>query len=167
MLLDKNKQEIKEQLAQPAGRRYGPDDRFLLWFSMHGHFDEAGEAGFLCPAGVRRQDPSFDTWLLHAELSTLVTRVPCEHILLVVAPCYSNTLGGRENNAPVPDWKHPDCRTTIVNALRHKTRYYIASGDKETPAWSQLAERMRISLGGRYFGNDGILSLKELLGVLS
>jgi len=26
---------------------------------------------------------------------------------------------------------------------------------------------MRLSPGGRYFGDDGILSLKELLGVLS
>jgi len=96
-----------------------------------------------------------------------LTRIPCEHILLVVAPCYSNTPGGRRNNVPVPDREHPDCRTTIVDALRHKTRYYIAYGDKETPARSQLAERMRLSPGGRYFGDDGILSLKELLGVLS
>jgi formylglycine-generating enzyme len=164
---DKNKKEIKTKLSELASRRYGPNDQLLLWFSMHGHFDEAGDAGCLCPAAAKLRDDDFDTWLLHTELRTLVTRIPCNHILIMLDACYSGTFGGNKG-APTPDWETPDCQTTIQNALRSKTRYYIASGGKErTPSVSQLAQKMRSALGGRYSGSDGILSLKEMLGVLS
>jgi formylglycine-generating enzyme required for sulfatase activity len=167
VLPDKNKREIKTKLAELAARKYGPEDQLLLFFSMHGSFDEAGEAGCLCPAGAKTNDPEFDTWLLHTELRTLAARIPCEHILIVIDACYSGTFGGKRGT-PKPDWETPDCQTNIQKALNRKTRYFIASGAKErTPAVSELAKKMRSALGGRYNGEDGMLSLKELLGVLS
>ncbi|MCC6462652.1 MAG: SUMF1/EgtB/PvdO family nonheme iron enzyme [Saprospiraceae bacterium] len=169
VLPNKNKQEIKAKLAELAGRPYGPDDQLLLYFSMHGYFDEAGEAGCLCPAGAKANDNAFDTWLLHTELRTLVTRIPCEHILVVLDACYSGTFPGKKGAPGGPIYKEtPDCQTNVKQALARKTRYYIAAGGKErVDAVSQLAQKMRTAFGGRYNGDDGILSLKELLGVLS
>jgi sulfatase modifying factor 1 len=167
VLPDKNKREIKTKLADLAGRKYGPEDQLLLFFSMHGYFDEAGEAGCLCPAGAKTNDPEFDTWLLHTELRTLTARIPCEHILIIIDACYSGTFSG-SRTLQKPDWETPDCQTNIQQALNRKTRRFIASGAKErTPAVSQLAQKMRSALGGSNSGNDGVLSLPELLGVLS
>ncbi|MEY3249693.1 MAG: hypothetical protein RL742_1736, partial [Bacteroidota bacterium] len=167
VLPNKNKREIKTKLAELAARTYGPDDQLLLFFSMHGYFDEAGEAGCLCPAGAKTKDPEFDTWLLHTELRTLTARIPCEHILIMIDACYSGTFGGQKST-PKPDWESPDCQTSIRQALNRKTRFFIASGAKErTPAVSEMAKKMRSALGGRYNGEDGILSLKEMLAVLS
>ncbi len=170
VLPNKTKAGIKAKLVELAGRTYGPNDQLLLFFSMHGYFDETGEEGCLCPAGARTADPGFDTWLLHAELRTLAAKIPCEHILLVLDACYSGTFGGKKGGPSGPDYQQdsPDCQATIDKALRRKTRYYIASGAKErTPAVSEMVKKMRVALGGRYSGDDGVLALKELLAALS
>lgn len=168
VLANKNKQEIKNILAELAGCRYGPDDQLLLYFSMHGHFEAGSEAGFLCPAGAKTSDPAFDTWLPHSELRDLVNRIPCEHILLILDACYSATFPGGKNVPVGPEYPYvPDCRYNQAKELAFKTRYYIATGSKERATTaSALALNMRSALDGQFTGNDDILSLKELISVL-
>ncbi|MBK8969050.1 MAG: caspase family protein [Lewinellaceae bacterium] len=122
VLPDKTKAGIKTQLAELANRSYGPNDQLLLVFSMHGYFDEAGEAGCLCPAGAKANDGAFDTWLLHTELRTLVARIPCEHILVILDACYSGTFGGKKGKPDGEIYKEtPDCQANIQQALSRKT----------------------------------------------
>lgn len=168
VLVNKNKQEIKNKLAELAGRSYGPDDQLLLYFSMHGRCEEGSDAGFLCPANARTNDPSYDTWLSHNELRTLVTQIPCEHILLILDACYSATFPGGKNAPVGPEYPYvPDCRYNQKKELALKTRYYITTGSKERAATaSALALKMRSALDGQFTSNDGILSLKELVSVL-
>lgn len=162
---NKNKQQLKDKLAELARATYGPQDQLLLFFSMHEHFDDAGDAGCLVPAGSRADDPSFDTWLLHTELRALVNRIPCEHILLVLDACYSGTFGGEKSKPPAP--AGTDCETKIANALGRKSRLYLTAGGKEkVPADSDFARRWRTALGSKG-GDDGLLTFLELQLYLS
>lgn len=165
---NKSKRQIKDQLAELASRSYGPQDQLLLFFSMHGNFDEAGDAGCLVPYGGKYNDPTFDTWLLHTELRALVSRIPCEHILLVLDACYSGTFGGTKSRPDEAAWGNiPDCNTRISQALSRKTRLYLTAGGKEkVPAASDFIKKWRSALG-MGGGEDGILSFPELHARLS
>ncbi|MBK8194794.1 MAG: WG repeat-containing protein [Lewinellaceae bacterium] len=165
---NKSKRQIKEQLAELAIRRYGPQDQLLLFFSMHGNFDEAGDAGCLVPYGGRYTDPTFDSWLLHTELRALVARIPCEHILLVLDACYSGTFSGQKSKPETAVWENkPDCKTKVEQALNRKTRLYLTAGGKEkVPAASDFVKKWRSALGSGG-GEDGILSFAELFTLLS
>ncbi len=129
VLNNQTKKQIKEKLRALANQKYGPQDQLLLFFSMHGYFDEAGDAGCLVPYGGITDDPSFDTWLLHTELRALVTKIPCDHILIVLDACYSGTFGGAKSKPVNPPGN--DCNTKIANALSSKSRLYLTAGGKE------------------------------------
>jgi hypothetical protein len=165
---NKSKKQIKDHLAELASRSYGPQDQLLLFFSMHGYFDEAGDAGCLVPYGGKYNDPTFDTWLLHTELRALVSRIPCEHILLVLDACYSGTFGGTKSKPEAAAWANiPDCKSRIAQALSRKTRLYLTAGGKEkVPAASDFIKKWRSALG-MGGGEDGILSFSELHARLS
>ena len=160
---NKTKQQIKDKLAELARRVYAPDDQLLLFFSMHGYFDEASDAGCLVPYNGKYDDPSFDTWLLHTELRALVARIPCDHILLVIDACYSGTFGGSKAKPEEPaSDTQSDCQRKIAASLSRKTRLYLSAGGKEkVPAESDFAKKWRSALGAGG-GEDGVLSFVEL-----
>ncbi|MEI6408443.1 MAG: SUMF1/EgtB/PvdO family nonheme iron enzyme [Bacteroidota bacterium] len=159
-LANKTKNEIEDKLAELATRHYDPQDQLLLYFSMHGHFDDAGEGGCLVPYKGADDDPTARTWLLHSNLRYLVSRIPCEHILIAIDACYSGTFGG-ERSKPDPP-AGPDCAAKIKNALGRKSHLYLAAGGKEkVPADSEFARRWRSALGSRG-GEDGLLTFAEL-----
>jgi formylglycine-generating enzyme required for sulfatase activity len=149
--------QIIDKLVELAARKYGPKDQLLLFFSMHGHFEEAARGGSLAPAGGT-SDPR--TWLLHSQLDYYVSRIPCPHILVALDACYSGTFGGSRaipNGVP-----GADCADKIANALQNQSCLYLAAGGKEkVPADSDFARRWRSALGSRG-GDDGILSFLEL-----
>jgi formylglycine-generating enzyme len=154
------KARIKAKLSELATKKYGPQDQLILFFSMHGYFDEAGEAGCLVPYKGLDNDPNFDTWLLHTELRVLAARIPCEHVLIVLDACYSGTFGGAKGKPDPP--AGPDCTTKINNALSRKSRLYLSAGGKEkVPASSDFARRWRIALSSKG-GEDGLLTFTEL-----
>jgi formylglycine-generating enzyme required for sulfatase activity len=160
VLANQTVSQIEDKLAALALLKYGPKDQLLLFFSMHGYFDEAGEGGCLVPFGGLDNDPSIRTWLLHSKLRHLVSSIPCEHILVCIDACYSGTFGGTKgmpNEVP-----GPDCTAKINNALNRKSRLYLTAGGKETvPADSDFARRWRSALGGKG-GEDGLLTFTEL-----
>ncbi len=160
VLTNKTKKEIKDKLIELAQKKYGPQDQLLLFFSMHGYFDEAGDAGCLVPFNGSKEDPGFDTWLLHTELRTLVARIPCPHILIALDACFSGTFGGVKGIPSDPII--PDCQSKIKNALLHKSRLYLtAGGNEKVPANSIFAQKWLKALQSRG-GEDGILSFTEL-----
>jgi Caspase domain len=73
VLTNRTKNQIEDKLAALSLLKYGPQDQLLLFFSMHGYFDEAGEGGSLVPYGGLDNDPSARTWLLHSTLRYLVS----------------------------------------------------------------------------------------------
>ncbi len=165
ILHDKNKAAIKAKLGELAIQAYGEEDQLLLFFTMHGHFDEAGDVGCLVPFGGASDDPTFDTWLLHTELRALVTRIPCKHILLALDACYSGTFSGAKSK---PDaYAGSNCAVKVANALNQQSRLYITAGGKEkVPASSNFARLWQSALESRG-GEDGLLTFPELQGRLS
>lgn len=165
---NQSKKQIKDKLAELANRQYGPQDQLLLFFSMHGNFDDEGDAGCLVPFGSKLNDPTFETWLLHTELRTLVAKIPCLHTLLVLDACYSGTFGGTKSKPEETDPNtDADCQMKMEQALSRKSRIYLTSGGKEkVPAASAFAQKWRSVLGMRG-GEDGILFFSELYARLS
>lgn len=166
--VDLDKKAIKDHLAALASYHYGPQDQLLLFFSMHGYFDPSGNAGFLVPRGGLVEDPTFDSWLLHDELRALVSKIQCPHILIAIDACYSGTFGPSTLRPISPAWDDAAyCEARIAAGLKKNTRYYLAAGGKEkVPAESSFCKKWLDALqNGK--GDDGILTLTELQGVLS
>ena len=165
VLRNQTKTQIEDKLAALAKQSFGAQDQLLLFFSMHGHFDELGDGGSLIPAGGLRDDPALRTWLLHSNLRYLVSRIQCPHILLVIDACYSGTFQG--NKGAPGGFPETTCEDKINIALSGKTRLYISAGGKEkVPAASELAKRFRSALASNG-GEDGLLSFQELQIYLS
>ena len=160
-----NKDQIKEKLAELATRTYSSKDQLLLFFSMHGYFDEQGNVGCLVPFGALENDLTFKTWLLHDELRALISRIPCQHILICLDACYSGTFSGSRSK---PDGHTGNnCTEKIASTLTERTRLYITSGGKEkVPAASEFARLWRSALGTRG-GEDNLLTFPELLSKLN
>ncbi len=159
---------ILDKLTNDYGkRRFGPKDQLLVYFSMHGHYEEGG-TGALIPKDGKLQDPTYDSWITHPILEDLLNRIPCEHITLALDACYSGTFGPEYRSKPeTPAWETADdCASKTANALRYKSRLYLTSGGVErTPTTSQFADKWLEAL---YLRNtDGLLGFHELFDVLS
>jgi hypothetical protein len=143
-------------------------------FSGHGWYDERLKRGFLAfrDSAALDADPFYDTYVSHENLRTVLERLSCKHVLLVVDSCFSGTLdpmiamaGARPVNAPyglVPREEY------IERKLRYRTRRYITAGGREyvpdgrpghhSPFVRKMLEALR-----SYGGSDGILTLEEML----
>ncbi len=156
------RQQIEDKLYELSQRSYGPQDQLLLFFSMHGNFEEIARGGSLIPAGGT-QDRR--TWFLHATLDYHVSVIPCPHTLIALDACYSGTFGGAKGMPSGPAGN--DCNTKINNALSRKSRLYLTAGGREkVPADSDFARKWRSALGSGG-GEDGLLSFPELQALLS
>lgn len=166
-VLNPTRRQIIEKLLEYGERPFGPEEQLLLYFSMHGHFEE-GRTGALIPKDGKLEDRTYDTWVAHPLLEELVTGIPCKHIVLALDACYSGTFGTQYRSKPEAHASRPgeDCSSRITKALQDKSRLYLTSGGVErTPTESQFAEKWLVAL--RRPDPDGILSYYELYAVLS
>lgn len=165
--LNPKKADILKVLTDLQGRTFGPDDQLLVFFSMHGYYDEA--IGALIPKDGFLEDPGYQTWLLHPALEAMLTKVKCQHILLSLDACYSGTFGQKYKDRPGPPaWEADadDCLAKCKRALQHKSRLYLTSGGKErTPTQSQFARKWLEAL--RLRNPEGLMSFPKLYSVLS
>lgn len=162
--VNKTKDEIKEKLAELAKREYGPRDQLLLFFSMHGYFNEKSDVGCLVPYKALSDDRAYKTWLLHDELRALINQIPCQHVLVCLDACYSGTFSGSRSK---PESPGNNCIEKVSFALSEPSRLFLTSGGKEkVPAASEFASLWRSALGSRG-GEDGILTFPELLSKLN
>ena len=161
------KVELLKVLTDYQTRTFDPGDQLLVYFSMHGHFDEA--IGALIPKDGLLHDPSYETWILHPVLEAYLSKINCEHILLALDACYSGTFGQNFRNKPTePAWENEtkDCAARCKRELRFKSRLYLTSGGKErTPADSELAKKWLEAL--RMRNTDGLLTFPKLYSVLA
>ncbi|MEZ4961967.1 MAG: SUMF1/EgtB/PvdO family nonheme iron enzyme [Saprospiraceae bacterium] len=163
--LNPSRRQILDKLKDYQGKHFGKDDQLLLFFSMHGHFEEGG-TGALIPKDGLLSDSFYDTWITHPLLADWLNRIPCDHILLSVDACYSGTFGGSRGHPDRKGWETaPDCADKCKQALRYKSRLYVTSGGAErTPTDSQFADKWLEAL--RVKNTDGLMSFHKLFGVL-
>jgi len=165
-----SKKQILDKLDEYNRRQYGPGDQVLFFFSMHGHYDEKSERGYLIPKEGKVEDAYGDSWLSYDELGTRLSRNTCRHVLLMLDACYSGSFGIR-NKGGKPDepvyTEAVGCAQKIERALRETSRKYFSSGNKSsrTPARSTFASRILETL--RKGGSEGILYSRDFDYALS
>lgn len=175
LLTDATRRDFLSSLYALADREYADDDELFVMFSGHGYYDERLKRGYLAfsDSAALDSDPFYDTYVSHEDVRTVLERLDCKHVLLIVDSCFSGTLdpliamasGGR----PVEDAYGLVPRAEYVRRkLQYKTRRYITAGGREyvpdgrpghhSPFVRQLLEALR-----SYGGSDGILTLEEML----
>ncbi|MCB0520169.1 MAG: SUMF1/EgtB/PvdO family nonheme iron enzyme [Saprospiraceae bacterium] len=166
-ILNPTRKQIVDKLTREYAKKdYQKDDQLLVYFSMHGHYEE-GSQGALIPMDGLLDDPSFDSWITHPNLAAWLNVIPCEHILLSLDACYSGTFGGSRGTPEQKAWETgSDCTSKASQALRYKSRLYVTSGGIErTPTDSQFADKWLEGL--RVRNSDGVLNFYKLFSVLS
>ncbi len=174
-LINATQDEFLTALHGLAARDYDEKDELLVFFSGHGFFDEGIKRGYLAfrDSLPLADDPFRKTYVSHGDVRSILERLDCHHVLLIVDSCFSGTLdpvvamatGGKPIDDPyalIPRAEY------LERKLAYRTRRYITAGGKEyvpdgrpgshSPFARKLLEALR-----SYGGSDGILTLEELL----
>lgn len=146
------KVDIEDKILDLNKLKYDDKDQLLLYFSMHGHFIENADRGYLIPSDGKTppQDPFGRSWLSYDDLGTYLSQNPCKHILLSLDACYSGAFGDRWMSYPgnVQTSTLTECKTKEEAALFNTSRLYFTSGSREVrvPAQSKFANRWLMAL---------------------
>jgi hypothetical protein len=172
-LVNPTRREFLTRLNELAGRRYADGSQLLVFFAGHGWYDEVTKRGFLAlkDSEAPQDDVLKDTLVHHSEVRTILERLDCPHVLLVLDACHGGTLDpnialGRSIGKA--DAVRLEDREDLARAkLRPRTRLYMTSGGNEyvpdgrpgshSPFAAQYLNALR-SLGGK----DGILTAEEV-----
>jgi len=158
LVANPTKQQIRDKI-RAYNARLTPNDQVLFFFSMHGHYTEDGERGYLIPKDGEAGDDYGDTWLSYDDLRTDLAPCKAKHVLLALDACYSGTFGTRNRTIPpAPVFaQEDDCQTKMNKVMQYTGRQYCSSGNKtaKTPAKSLFAARFLEAL--RKGGENGML----------
>ena len=175
MLLNPTRHQFQGALRQLAQRQYDQYDQLLVFFAGHGWFDDLTKRGYLALSDSQevKNDPFYDSYVSHEDVSAILERLDCNHVLLIVDSCFSGTLdptialahrgiADAGEHLPVSHAKY------IKRKLKYKTRRYITAGGKEyvsdgrpghhSPFTRRLLEALRT-----FGGSDGLLRLEEMM----
>ncbi|MFN3840708.1 MAG: caspase domain-containing protein [Cyclobacteriaceae bacterium] len=164
--------QIWAKLREYAEKKYMPLDQLFIFIAGHGHFDDTFKEGYLVVKESLVNDAGNASYISHNRLRNNINNIPCEHILLTMDVCFGGTFDdaiassrGAFDGGP---YKEISQSEFITRKLAYKTRKYLTSGGKEYVSdgapghHSPFASRVIDALKSRG-GNDGILSLNELL----
>lgn len=163
--------QLWAKLREYAEKKYLPLDQLFIFIAGHGHFDDTFKEGYLVVKESIVNDAGNSTYISHNRLRNNINNIPCEHIFLTMDVCFGGTFDdaiASSRGAMESPYKEISQSEFITRKLAYKTRKYLTSGGKEyvsdgTPGHhSPFASRVIAALRSRG-GNDGILSLNELL----
>ncbi|MCS6975206.1 MAG: caspase family protein [Cyclobacteriaceae bacterium] len=162
--------QIWAKLREYAEKKYKPLDQLFIFIAGHGHFDDTFKEGYLVVKESLLNDAGNSSYISHNRLRNNINSIPCEHIFLVMDVCFGGTFDDAiaSSRGATDPYKEVSQSEFITRKLAYKTRKYLTSGGKEyvsdgTPGHhSPFASRIVAALRSRG-GNDGILSLNELL----
>ncbi|QOI97904.1 MAG: caspase family protein [Flammeovirgaceae bacterium] len=163
--------QIWAKLREYAEKKYMPLDQLFIFVAGHGHFDDTFKEGYLVVKESLINDAGNSSYISHNRLRNNINNIPCEHIFLTMDVCFGGTFDdaiASSRGAMESPYKEISQSEFITRKLAYKTRKYLTSGGKEyvsdgTPGHhSPFASRVIAALKSRG-GNDGILSLNELL----
>ncbi len=148
--------EIIKQLRK-AAQRVGKNDRFVFYYSGHGHtqrsaFDDS-EIGYLVPIEGRSGDTT--SYIPMDQLRTeIMNNCAAKHVLVVVDSCFSGTLLTRSTIAD----------SSISDYLSKKGIYGITAGMQDQPAVDGLFTNVLVEgmNGNADYNGDGYVTFKEL-----
>ena len=97
--------------------KIGPNDRLLIYFSGHGHYDQVLNEGYWIPQDAKR-DVEAD-YLPNSYLVKMLKQISARHVFIIADACFSGSLfidSDREN---------------LDNAAQAKSRWALTSGRLE------------------------------------
>jgi hypothetical protein len=170
LVLNPTLDQVMTKLREYALKSYMPKDQLFIFFAGHGQFDETFGEGFIVTKDSKKNDPSYNSYLSHSRLRTVVNNIPNEHVLLVMDACFGGTFDPLIAKAGHRGYEEEFVLTStelIERKLRFKTRRYMTSGGKEyvpdgrpgahSPFARKLLEALRT-----YGGKDRILTISEI-----
>jgi hypothetical protein len=174
LLRNPTRNEFRTTLYGLADRKYGAQDQLLVYFSGHGWFDERLKRGFLALRDSKplSEDRLRDSLVPHEDVRTILERLDCKHVLVVVDSCFSGTLDPlvamASNRASDDVYDQVTRSEYIQRKLSYQTRRYITAGGKEyvsdgRPGSHSPFSRQLLAALRTYGGADGILTLEEIL----
>ncbi|MCH8317647.1 MAG: caspase family protein [Bacteroidetes bacterium] len=165
--------QIIAKLKQYAKKSYEPNDVLLIFFGGHGHFDDVFKEGYVVAKNSREDDQTNTSYISHSNLRTIINNIPCEHILLVMDVCFGGTFDPiiAASNRGGDGYGEITKTEFIKRKLKYKTRRYLTSGGKEyvpdgRPGHHSPFARKFLEALRSYGGNDGILTINEILSYI-
>ncbi len=140
------------QCFQDLQRTLKRDDSLLIFYSGHGHLDEASDNGFWIP--VDGGKVTMDRWIANSYIRGIIRKMPSKHILLISDSCFSGSLMNIwRQSAPAIN----DDYFRRIYSLR--CRHVITSGARErVPDRSEFADRLKLTLKeNKEFYMDGLM----------
>lgn len=128
LLTDAGREKIIDALNEYRSRS-NPDDKLLIYYAGHGHFDDDTKKAYWIPADAKLSSPA--NWIIADDVTSGIKAIPARHILIVSDSCYSGTL------TRATDFKlsTPAERERYLEKMRGGTaRLLMASGGNEPVA---------------------------------
>lgn len=94
-----------------------PGDNLIVYFSGHGHYDEAIEEGYWVPVDAEYDE--IDAYISYSFLTKIIKAIPSRHTVFIVDSCYSGAALVRERDLKVERFD------------RDPSRWLLASGRNE------------------------------------
>ncbi len=162
--------ELVKTIKAYAAKKYNPQDQLFIFIAGHGYYDDVFKEGYVITKDSRSDDVAHTSFLSHSNLRTMINNIPCPHIFLCMDVCFAGTFDPliASTNRSTDMYQDVDKQEFIKRKLKYKTRMYLTSGGKEyvpdgrpgqhSPFARKILEGLR-----NYGGNDGILTLNELV----
>jgi formylglycine-generating enzyme len=159
---------ILKTLQSYEALTYGTNDQLLLFFSMHGSYDERVDRAYLVPKNGGYETREYRTWLSYDDLAQELGFIKCKHLYVALDACYSGAFGDRHKGQPTElayDATLP-CADNINEVLKKQSRLYATAGGKvRVPDESKFAKRFLDALVSG--GKDGIVSDRDIIYQIS
>ena len=170
VLADPTRGQFLTALQGLASRAYAVNSQLLVLFAGHGWFDTEQKRGFLALRDSKpfADDPLRDSLVPHEVVRTVLERLDCPHVLLMVDSCFGGTLDYTVAMARSGELYRPVSRPEYLrDKLRHRTRLFLSAGGREYVPDGRPGQHSPFSRGvleglRSYGGEYGVLTIEQL-----
>jgi Caspase domain len=130
----RNQEATRDNIVEAINtlrRKLSPNDKLLIYYAGHGHFDKATDTSYWIPYEA---DTDSDTHYIEAKsvITTNLKRISAKQILVIADSCYSGTLSRSTDINLQTNQLNRDAY--IKNLSARTSRVLIASGGNEPVA---------------------------------
>jgi len=143
------------------------DDSLLIFYSGHGHLDDASDNSFWIPADGGKDEDVKDRWINNSEIRGIISNMSTKHILIISDSCFSGDLleinkgGDTEiNNEYLKKAYSRRCRQALTSGARERVPYDSVFSNQLKHA---LKENISPYLDTLMIYNDIRLGMKKTL----
>jgi uncharacterized caspase-like protein len=158
--------------SDPNKHQFEPNDRLLIFFAGHGHYDGGLGLGYFVARDSKplARDHSLASYLNLSTLRDIVDHMPARHILIVIDACYAGSFDHRiamGTKRSKEDSDRPTRNQLIERKLANPTRLYlvsagIRSADDGPPGQHSPFARALLNVLRSYGGDHLLIDMQML-----